>query len=221
VDREAIVEEIFLGRYALARGILPPGTLGYNPRLRGYAHDPGRARQLLAEAGYPGGRGLPPIAIWSSVREEGVLREHERMRKDLEAVGVRAEFHYQTDWPAFSRAMAERRMPVFLRAWFADVPDPENFLFKLFYSKSPRNYTGYANPAVDALMLQARAEPDPVRRVELYRRAEEQILEDAPLIPIFHYTYARLFQPYVRAVEVSGLGDPYLPLQKIWLDVPR
>ena len=220
IDREAIVEEIFLGRHALARGILPPGTLGYNPRLKAYPHDPEKARELLTLAGYPNGRGLPAIPIWSSVKEDDIVREHERIRKDLEAVGVRVEFHYQTDWPTFSRMMAEQKLPVFLRAWFADVPDPENFLFKLFYSRSPRNYGGYANPAVDGLLLQARAEADPNRRVELYRRAEELILEDAPVIPVWHYTYERLFQPYVRSVEVSGLGDPYIPLRKIWLDRP-
>jgi ABC-type transport system substrate-binding protein len=218
IDREAIVEEVFLGRYAVARGILPPGTLGYNPRLRGYAYDPGRARELLAQAGHPGGRGLPPLAIWSSVRHEGITREHEQIRRDLEAVGIRAEFHYLTDWPAFSKQMADQKLPVFLRAWYADVPDPDNFLFKLFYSKSPRNYTAYANPVVDGLLVRARAEPDLGRRVEMYRRAEELILEDAALIPVWHYTYERLFQPYVRNVEVSGLGDAYVPLRKIWLD---
>ena len=128
IDREAMVSEVWLGRYALARGILPPGTLGFNPKLRGYPHDPAQARELLAQAGYPGGRGLPPIVIWSSVRSEEILREHERIRKDLEAVGVTAEFQYNPDWPSFSKAMSERKLPVFLRAWFADVPDPENFL---------------------------------------------------------------------------------------------
>ncbi|MBI3457098.1 MAG: ABC transporter substrate-binding protein [Candidatus Rokubacteria bacterium] len=221
IDREAIVEEIFLGRHALARGILPPGTLGYNPKLKGYPYDPARARELLAQAGYPNGRGLPPIAIWSGAKGDDVVREHERIRKDLEAVGVRAEFHYLTDWPAFSRMMAEQKLPVFLRAWFADVPDPDNFLFKLFYSTSPRNYTGYANPRVDALLLRAREETDPARRVDLYRRAEDLVLEDAPIIPVWHYTYERLFQPYVRSVEVNGLGDPYIPLRKIWLERPR
>lgn len=221
IDREGIVEEDFLGRSALARGILPPGTLGFNPKLRGYPHDPERARELLAQAGYPGGRGLPPLPIWSSVKHDAIVREHERITRDLRAVGIRAEIRYLTDWPAFSTRMAERQLPVFLRSWNADVPDPDNFLFKLFFSQSPRNYMGYANPVVDQLLLQARAAPEVIRRVELYRRAEELILEDAPIIPIWHSTYERLFQPYVRGVEVSGLGDPYIPLRKIWLDQPR
>ena len=221
IDREAVVSEIWLGRYAFAKGILPPGTLGFNPKLRGHAFDPARARELLIQAGYPGGRGLPPIVIWSSVRSEEILREHDRIRKDLEAVGITAEFQYNPDWPSFSKAMSDRKLPVFLRAWFADVPDPENFLAKLFHSASPWNYMGYVNPAVDALLEKARAESDVARRVEVYRRAEEMILEDVPVIPFWHHTYERLFQPYVKGVEVSGLGDAYIPFRKVWLERPR
>lgn len=221
IDREAVIEEVFLGRYTPAAGVLPPGTLGFNPQLKGYPHDPQRARELLAEAGYPGGRGLPPIAIWSGARNERVLQEHARIKRYLEAVGVLTEFHYLTDWPAFSKMLAEGKPPVFLYAWFADVPDPDNFLFKLFYSRSPRNFTGYANPVVDELLLQARQERDPQRRVALYRRAEQIVLDDAPIIPVWHSTYERLFQPYVRSVEVNGLGDPYIPIRKIWLEGRR
>jgi ABC-type oligopeptide transport system substrate-binding subunit len=71
---------------------------------------------------------------------------------------------------------------------------------------------------VDDALLRARAEADPLRRAELYRRAEQAVIDDAPLIPVWHYTYERLFQPYVRSIEVNGLGDPYIPLRKIWLD---
>ena len=221
IDREAVVSDVWLGRYTLAKGILPPGTLGFNPKLAGYPYDPARARELLAQASHPGGRGLPTLTIWSSVRADEILREHERIRKDLEAVGITAEFQYNSDWPSFSRAMAERKLPIFLRGWFADVPDAHNFLAKLFHSGSPWNYMGYANPQVDALLDRARAEADVARRVEVYRRAEEMILEDAPVIPVWHQTYERLFQPYVKGVEVSGLGDAYIPFRKVWLERPR
>ena len=216
IDRSAVTDEIFLGRFLPARGILPPGV-GYNPKLRSYGYDPQRARSLLAEAGYPGGRGLPPIAVWSSVKER-VFLEHELIRRDLEAVGIKAAFHYETDWPTFSQMLADGKLPIFLYAWYADVPDPDNFLFKLFHSRSPRNIFGYANPMVDNLLTGARGERDLQRRLELYRRAEQLIVDDAPILPVLHYTYERVFQPYVRNVEVNGLGDPYIPLRKIWLE---
>lgn len=217
IDRDAIIDEVFFGRHIVARGILPPGTQGYNPKVVGYAYDPERARELLAQAGYPGGRGLSPIAIWSSVRHQGIVREHDLIHENLKAVGVQAEFQYQTDWPAFSRLLAERRVPVFQYAWYADIPDPDNFLFKLFHSQSSRNFTGYVNPRVDAALVRARNEPDVTRRVELYRRVEQAVLDDAPILPVWHYSYERIFQPYVRDVEVSGLGDAYIPFRKVWL----
>src|SRR5438046_4674791 len=103
---------------------------------------------------------------------------------------------------------------------YAAVPGPLNFLFRRFHSTRPRNFFGYANPAVDEMLVHARAERDLFRRVDLYRRAEQVILDDAPLLPVLHHTYERLFQPYVRAVEVNGLGDPYIPLRRIRLERP-
>ena len=218
VDRDALVNEVYLGRYTLARGILPPGMMAFNPRLTGYAYDPAKARELLAQAGYPGGRGLPPIQIWSGVKLEKLVQEHEQIKKYLAAVGVQTEFHYETNWPSFSAMLAQGKFPVFLYAWFADVPHPDNFLFKLFYGRSPRNFTGYSNRAVDDLLLLAKRENDLTRQMDLYRQAEGIVLDEAPVMPVWHYTYERLFQPYVRSVEVNGLGDPYIPLKKIWLD---
>jgi oligopeptide transport system substrate-binding protein len=219
IDREALAEEIILGRYTVARGVLPPGTLGFNPKLPAAPYNPGKARELLAQAGYP--NGLGPIQIWSAAKLDEVVRELDQIKKYLNAVGVDAQIHYQSDWPTFSRMVLEGKFPVFLWAWYADVPDPDNFLSKLFHSRSPRNVFGYSNPAVDDLLMQARSATDLQRRVDLYRKAEQLVLTDAPLIPMWHKTYERLFQPYVRSVEVSGLGDPYIPLRKVWLERPR
>jgi oligopeptide transport system substrate-binding protein len=221
IDRETIVQNVFYGQNTFARGILPPGMLGFNPDLVGYPFDRQKARELLAEAGYPGGRGLAPITIWSGTRRDDILREHEQIKRSLAAVGIPVEFQYNTNWPAFSKMVDEGKLPIFLYAWYADVPDPDNFLAKLFHSRSPRNFFGYANPVVDDVLASARLATDPLARVERYRKAEQLILDDAPLIPVFHHTYERLFQPYVRSVEVNGLGDPYIPFRKIWLERAR
>ena len=218
IDRQAIIDEVTKGRFVLARGILPPGTLGYNPQLAGYSYDPARARELLAAAGYPQGRGLPPLTIWAGVKLE---REHQLVTQYLGAVGVRAEFKYVTEWPQFNRMLANGDLPIFQYAWQADGPDPDLFLFKLFHSKSPRNYTGYANAEVDALLVRARNEADDLRRADLYRRAEQLVMNDAAVIPFFHSPYERVFQPYVKSIEVTGLGDPYIPFRKIWLETGR
>ena len=221
LDRESTVQDIFAGRHHAARGMLPPGMPGYNPALRAPSYNPARARELLQQAGYPGGRGLGPIEVWSSVRGERIEKELAGVREQLAAVGLHAEIRYETDWPTFSRQLAEGRYPMFVYAWYADVPDPDNFLFKLFYSRSPRNATGYANAVVDQLLLQAREQGDLARRTELYRRAEQIIVDEVPALPVWHYTYERLFQGYVKNIEVNGLGGAYLPLRRIWLEGPR
>src|SRR5439155_18658386 len=111
------------------------------------------AAGLAVRAGPPGGAGPPPIQIWSSVNADRILREHEQIKKWLEAIGVKVEFRYLTDWPGFIKALGEARYPAFLYAWYAEVPDPDNFRFKLFYSDSPRNFFEYKNPLVDDLLL--------------------------------------------------------------------
>src|SRR5439155_726912 len=124
--------------------------------------------------------------------------------------------------PQDNLTMRQGKFPMFLYAWFADVPHPDNFLFKLFHSRSPRNFTAHSNPVVDELLLEAKRERDLPHQTDLYRQAEQLVLDDAPIMPVWHYTYERLFQPYVRSVEVNGLGDPYIPLRKMWLDArPR
>jgi peptide/nickel transport system substrate-binding protein/oligopeptide transport system substrate-binding protein len=107
--------------------------------------------------------------------------------------------------------------PIFIHAWYADFPDPDNFLWTLFHSKSRYNYTNYHNPEVDRLLDRARAERDYLKRMEMYRKIEEIILDDAPIVPMVNHLFQMVYQPYVRGVEVSALGGPYIPMKKIWL----
>lgn len=217
IDKETIVREVVQSRFVAGRGILPPGTYGYDPSYRPHAFDPERARALLAKAGYPGGKGLPVLQIWSSVKSEGIEREHDAIRKYLADVGIRVEFQYNTNWPSFNSQVYEGKYPIFRYGWVADVPEPENFLYRLFHSQSRNNLGHYRNSQADHLLDRARAEPHYLKRVELYRKAEQLIMDDSPVVPLNYYSYERLFQPYVQSVEVNALGDPYIPMRKIWL----
>ena len=217
IDKEALVRNVHKDRFVPGKGFLPPGTYGSDPTYRPYPFDPERARALLAKAGYPNGKGLPVFQMWSSVKSADVENEHEAIRRYLADVGIRVEFQYNTDWPAFNRQVYEGKLPVFRYGWVADVPEPENFLYRLFHSQSRTNFTRYQNPRVDRLLDQARAEQNYLKRVELYRQVERLVMEDSPVIPLNYYSYERLFQPYVQSIEVSALGDPYIPMRKIWL----
>jgi oligopeptide transport system substrate-binding protein len=217
VDREANARDINKNRYKPGQGFLPPGTYGYDPQFRPYSFDPQRARALLVKAGYPGGKGLPVLQFWSSVKSPDIELEHEAIKRYLADVGIRVEFHYHTNWPEFKAMVQGGKLPIFRWGWFADLPEPDNFLYNLFHSRGPTNITSYHNPEVDRLLDRARAEQEYMKRVDLYREVERLIMEDAPIIPLSYYSYERLFQPYVQSIEVSALGDPYIPMRKIWL----
>jgi len=217
IDREELVRSVQKNRFKPGQGVLPPGTYGYDPQFRPYPYDPQLARTLLAKAGYPGGKDLPIFQTWSAAKSADIEREHEAIKKYLADVGIRVEFHYNTNWPTFNSQVYEGKLPIFRYGWVADVPEPENFLYRLFHSQSRNNMTRYRNERVDRLLDRARSEQAYLKRIELYREAERLIMEDPPIIPLNYYSYERLFQPYVKSVEVSALGDPYIAMRKIWL----
>jgi peptide/nickel transport system substrate-binding protein/oligopeptide transport system substrate-binding protein len=223
IDREAMISTIRQGRQMQARGILPLGMPGYSPDLAGYTYDFSRARQLLAEAGYPEGKDLPPIELWTSSKNTAAVQEHEAIKRDLERLDIRVDLFTAENWTQFTTEVLGKRPGAMYRyTWFADFPDPDNFLFSLFHSQSPDNYANYSNPAVDHLLEQARSEGDYLKRIALYRQAEALIMADAPVVNLMYYYSEHLYQPYVQGIELNAQGGQYMPMKKIWLDAtPR
>jgi peptide/nickel transport system substrate-binding protein/oligopeptide transport system substrate-binding protein len=219
VNREVINSTIRHNRFEQARGVLPLGMPGYNPKLAAYPHDVDQARQLLAEAGYPAGQGLPPLTLWTSVTSQEAVAEHEAIQRHLQQIGMTLELHTMQSWERFKTEILGKRPGALYRyAWHADFPDPDNFLFVLFHSQSPNNFAHYSNPKVDQLLEQAQRESDYLTRMALYRDTEALIMADAPVVPLVYYTFEHLFQPYVRGVELNALGEHHIPMKKIWLD---
>jgi peptide/nickel transport system substrate-binding protein/oligopeptide transport system substrate-binding protein len=218
IDRRTIMREIYQDRYLPAAGILPPATPGYNQKLVGYPYDPKKAAELLSAAGYPGGKGLPVLHIWSARKNDEAMAEHEAIVKYLAAVGVRAEVHYNTNWPEYKAQVYAGKLSIFRYSWYADTPDAETFLGQLFDSRSPDNITRFRNAGVDTLIQRARLESDAQRKLLLYQEAERQIVGYAPLVVLSYSSYERVFQPYVKGIQVSPMGDRYIPMKKIWLE---
>jgi peptide/nickel transport system substrate-binding protein/oligopeptide transport system substrate-binding protein len=196
---------------------------GSNPDQAGYTYDPAHAQKLLAEAGYPEGKDLPPLELWTFSTSTATQQEHEMIKRDLERLGVRVELLRADNWKQYkTEVIGMRPGAMYRHSWIADFPDPDNFLFSLFHSQSANNYTRYSNPTVDNLLEQARREGDYLKRIQLYRQTEALIMADAPVVNLLYYTFETLFQPYVQGITLNALGERYLLMAKIWLDAtPR
>jgi oligopeptide transport system substrate-binding protein len=218
VDKEAIVRSITRRGSIPAIGVLPPGMLGYDADLPRYPYTPARARSLLAEAGYPEGRGLPVIQLWSVFKADSTKAELEAYQRALAAVGVRVNIQFAPDWPTYRAMLQQGQLPMFLLSWFADFPDPDNFFTPLLHSNSATNRTFYYNPEVDALIERAKRKTEELPRIALYRALERIVLDDAPWITHYYPVFEYLYQPYVQGIEVSLLGERAIPLKKVWFN---
>jgi peptide/nickel transport system substrate-binding protein/oligopeptide transport system substrate-binding protein len=217
VDKAAIVREITQMGSLPANGVLPPGMPGHDPDLQGYSYDPAKAKQLLAEAGYLNGAGFPVVQLWTVSKAESTKAELAAYQKYLAELGVKVDIHFVDEWTRYTEMLARGELQMFRYAWYADFPDPDSFFFPLLHSAGQSNNMFYRNPRVDQLLGKAREEADYAERVKLYREAERIVMEDAPWITQHNHIFEYLYQPYVQGVEVSLLGDRWIPMNKIWL----
>lgn len=225
VDKEYLWNVLMPGGNRPANGIIPPGIPGHDPDLPGYPHDEAKARSLLAKAGFPSGKGLPPIALWVNTGEEN-RRIAEQVQSDLKKVGIEVSIR-EVDWAAYIAGVSGTRdkpgqAQMFRFGWYLDYPDADAILRPLLHSSNwgpAGNFGRYKNPAVDALIDQALDTADPKARADLYRRAERTaVMDDPPWIFLAYMESRTLYKPYVKGVVLSPLGEFRLPLDRLRIE---
>ena len=215
IDRDALVADAPLLRRK-AVGILPPGLPGYSPDPKVLAHDPARARALLALAGKPGGRGLPPIDLYTSGSSAAATRVIELIRQDLAEVGIVLQVHI-VPWGEMSTRLQEKTAPAFMLGWVADLADPDAFLRALFQSDVISNLFAFEDAQADTLLDAGAREMHPVRRVHLYREAESRILQLAPLVPLYHSSGLLATSRRVHDFDPGPMGLSAIDLRRVWI----
>lgn len=215
VDQAKMIR-LLNGRGRLLADILPPTVPGYNPAIQGCAHDPARARALLAEAGHPSGFST---TLWVAAGER-YEKIAQGVQADLKAVGIDAPLK-PAALPTYLSAIHKAdTTPIFYGGWFPDFPDPGNFLDPLFNSayihqSGSTNSSFLADPAVDRLLNEGAAMPAGEARLKVYQRAEGAIVADAPWAPLYQEVESRLRQPNIGGVTIDPVW-PYLRLAEIW-----
>lgn len=214
-DRETHIRRDLGGPYVPAFQILPPGMPGYTPDNALLKYAPAEAARLLEKAGFPGGKGLPPLQIASASQSDFARRELALFVEDMAALGVRVSPVFVDSWDSFTKGLQEGLYPLYRYALYADIADPDDFLSTLFEGVSPLNYSRFRDPEVDLLFERARDEQDPVRRISLYRQAEKSILGRAPLVPVLNISTVIAFQGGMKGIELPATGTTYLPLYRV------
>jgi peptide/nickel transport system substrate-binding protein/oligopeptide transport system substrate-binding protein len=195
---------------------------GFNPTVAGPLFDSDQARRLLAEAGFPGGKGLGAITFHYNTGDLN-QRIAELLQAQLRGIGVTLELR-RLDWAAHIKLVDQGAAGFFRQGWIADYPDPENFLTVLFHSRNvgaAGNTSRYRNPVLDRLLDEADQMPPGPSRFKRYQEAEQMVLNDAVWISLYHYTSRALIKPYVKGLERSPLSSApefLAPLRKVWLD---
>jgi oligopeptide transport system substrate-binding protein len=203
IDREAISRRVFHGARAPAFSFVPPDCGGYQSRAR-VPHDYAAARRLLAEAGFPGGQGLPsfPVQVLNDSNLPRCMEAIQAMWQRELGVRSTIEPFEQKTWVQNQQTKSHT---IGLMGWVGDFADPITFL-GLFVSGGGNNWTNWSSQEYDQLITQTHQTSDPRARLEIFQRAEALLLEAAPITPLAYGARTYLLHPAVKNWAPSPLG---------------
>lgn len=206
IDREKIVKHLrnSIGTSA-SQGFIPKGMPSFDSTLQGFNYDPEKSRELLAKAGFPGGKGIDEITL--NVTEQ-YLELSQFIEHELAEVGIPVKIYLNRPIVQ-TEIIANAQVNFFRKSWVADYSDAENF-FACFYSKnfSPKgpNYTHFKNKTYDALFEKTLNESDNTKRFEIYKAMDRILIEEAPIVPLFYDQVFRLVNNNIEGFTLNPMN---------------
>ncbi len=192
--------------YPATAGFIPNGMSSFNETIvKGYTYNPEKVRQLLIEAGFPEGKGLPDITLHTT---DNYMEQVEFIQSQLAENNIK--INISVDKPVVLRqAVASCEYNFFKKSWVGDYADEENFM-NLFYSKnfSPvgSNYFHYNNPEFDVLFEKAAREQNRAVKDALYQQMDQMLIDDAPIVPLYYDQVIRLVQKNITGLSTNAMN---------------
>ena len=207
IDRESLVADVLRGGQLPAFCLTPPGTAGYTCRTQLH-EDIAEAKRLLAEAGYPGGKGLPPIELLYNTLEAHRIIAESIQQMWNKSLGIEVHLVNQ-EWKVYLDSQRTLNYQVCRASWIGDYVDPNSFL-DMWLTGGGNNETGWSNPEYDRLIAEAARTTAPRQRLEVFQKAEAILLDELPIIPIYFYTHVCAQRPEVKGWYPTILDNhPY------------
>ncbi len=199
----------------LRHGLGVAGEAGFVPialpsfdstQVKGYAYNPKKAEELLKEAGFPGGQGLPSLTLYTYTTDKEIA---EYLQKDFEKIGVKIKIE-MNKFSAHNTMVKEGKAGMYRASWIGDYPDAENFL-ALYYSKNltPNgpNTTKFSNPEYDKLFEEAHETDNPFTRFADYHKMDKILMENSPVIVLYYDEILHMKQNYVVGLEADVMNN--------------
>jgi ABC-type transport system substrate-binding protein len=202
IDRGKMVATLMKQRAILAVNPIPPALDPALGEVAPIPYDPAAAKRFLEEEGITN--------LHLRLYQASSLETQEKMevvQHYLSQIGVQVEL-VQREWSSFKEAVVEGEADMFFLSWWADYPDPENFLFPNFFSDNGGaggNKTRFSDETLDEWILQANKETDPIQRKELYRRCAHRIVDLSPWVFLWHRSEWVVTQPWVKNLELANV----------------
>jgi len=207
IERKHLTDKVLRDGKIPSHLLVPPGVKGYKtivaplPSMKARVD---QAKKLLAEAGYPDGKGFPEVTILYNTSEghKKIAQAVQQMWK--KQLGVNVKIRNQ-EWKIFLKEQRAKNYEIARMGWIGDYPDPKTFL-EIFHSKSQNNHTNWSSEEFDGLLDQAMKEQDKGKRFEILAKAEKILLDEAPILPMYHYVYYSLMNPKIEGFQPNLFG---------------
>ena len=214
IDRAEVVRVALKGQVDVAEGVVPPGMASFESKLTPLKFDVTKAKEMLAKAGYPGGKGFPALTLSFRNDQPQVADTAQVVAAQLKTnLGIDIQLR-PMEWGTFLTERNRKTLALSHLRWAADYLDPQNFLSVLLHTSKlvngkedhPENGSGYSNAEFDKLCDQGDVEQDAQKRKALYQQAEQIAVDDAPWVPIYFQKDLELVRPNVKNLRDSMLG---------------